>query len=112
MDDRYASVLAKHDAPTSARFRAVAAILEGLGIPGLDFRVWAGLPSFYAGERFVRVIPFKDHLNVQTAGVLGHAEDFVGCRLTPKGMLQIAHDAPLPAEALRRLFADALGAGR
>jgi len=112
MDDRYALILARHDVLTSTRFRAVAAIIEGLGIPDLEFGVWAGLPSFFAGARCVRVIPFKDHLNVESENVVAHAEDFVGCRMTPKGMLQIDHDAPLPADALNRLFAESLGVKR
>ena len=27
--------------------------------------LWAKLPSYYVGERFVRLIPFKDHVNIE-----------------------------------------------
>lgn len=27
-------------------------------------KLWAQIPSFYVEERFVRIIPFKDHINV------------------------------------------------
>ncbi|MDD6811245.1 MAG: hypothetical protein PUD93_05195 [Lachnospiraceae bacterium] len=27
--------------------------------------LWAKLPSYYVGESFVRLIPFKDHINIE-----------------------------------------------
>lgn len=27
--------------------------------------LWAKLPSYYVGETFVRLIPFKDHINIE-----------------------------------------------
>lgn len=27
--------------------------------------MWAKLPSYYVGEAFVRLIPFKDHINIE-----------------------------------------------
>ena len=54
-----------------------------------DEELWARLPSYYAGERFVRLIPFKDHINVEAAAVLQHKDDLQGYKITPKGMLQI-----------------------
>lgn len=27
---------------------------------------WAKLPSYYCGEKFIRIIPFKDHINIKS----------------------------------------------
>ena len=54
--------------------------------------MWARLPSYYVGEASVRLIPFKDHI-----------------KITPKGMLQIYQGQALPAEILKRIFAERLG---
>ena len=30
----------------------------------IEEKMWAKIPSYYYGEKFVRIIPFKDHINV------------------------------------------------
>ncbi len=32
--------------------------------------LWAKLPSFYVGKSFVRLIPFKDHINIEAQAVI------------------------------------------
>lgn len=71
--------------------------------------MWAHLPSYYAGENFVRLIPFKDHISVEAAAVPAHREALAGCKITPKGMLQIYQGQEIPAEILKRIFAETLG---
>lgn len=71
---------------------------------------WARMPSYYAGEAFVRLIPFKDHINIEAKAVALHREELTGYKITPKGMLQIYVNQPVPEEALRRIFAETLGA--
>lgn len=70
--------------------------------------LWAKLPSYYVGECFVRLIPFKDHINVEAKAILGNAELLSGYKLTPKGMLQIFLKQDIPADALKRIFAETL----
>lgn len=31
----------------------------------IEEKLWAKLPSYYVGENFVRLIPFKDHINIE-----------------------------------------------
>ena len=50
--------------------------------------MWAKLPSYYVGEAFVRLIPFKDHINVEANAVLEYKEELTGYKITPKGMVQ------------------------
>ena len=71
--------------------------------------VWAKLPSYYVGEAFVRLIPFKDHINVEAKSVAEYKEEFVGYKVTPKGMLQIYIKQEIPVEVLKQVFEETLG---
>lgn len=71
--------------------------------------LWAKLPSFYRGEKFVRLISFRDHINVEASGISAAAADFSGYKLTPKRMLQLSPTRKIPAEALKKAFMLALG---
>lgn len=71
-------------------------------------QLWAKMPSFYVGERFVRLIPFKDHINIEAKAILPHREKLAGYRITPKGMLQLYLKQPIPAEVLQQIFAETL----
>jgi len=71
---------------------------------------WARMPSYSVGNAFVRLIPFKDHINIEAKAVALHREELTGYKITPKGMLQIYVNQPVPEEALRRIFAETLGA--
>lgn len=70
--------------------------------------LWAKLPSYYVDERFVRLIPFKDHINIEALAVIQHKEELSGYKVTPKGMLQIFVNQQIPTEALMRIFAEML----
>ncbi|MBQ8281043.1 MAG: DUF1801 domain-containing protein [Lachnospiraceae bacterium] len=71
--------------------------------------LWAKIPSYYVGESFVRLIPFKDHINIEAQAVIQHKEDLAGYKITPKGMLQIYLKQEIPSEALKSIFAETLG---
>ena len=70
--------------------------------------LWAKLPTYSVGEAFVRLIPFKDHINVEAQAVVLHKEELTGYKITPKGMLQIYLKQDIPHEALKRIFAETL----
>ena len=61
------------------------------------------------GAAFVRLIPFKDHINIEARAVLAHGEALTLYKITPKGMLQIYQGHEIHAEALKRIFAETLG---
>lgn len=71
--------------------------------------LWAKLPSYYVGSNFVRLIPFKDHINIEALAVIQHKEELSGYRITPKGMLQIFINQQIPNEAILRIFTETLG---
>ena len=71
--------------------------------------MWAKIPSYYVGESFVRLIPFKDHINIEAKAVLANTEMLSGYKVTPKGMLQIFLKQDIPADVLRKIFVETLG---
>lgn len=96
--------LSKYPDEIRALFAQLAALLP----QDAEGRLWARLPSFYRGERFVRLIPFKDHINVEAAAMLAHQARLHGCALTPKGMLQLKPGRVVPEDELRAIFEETL----
>ena len=82
-------------------------ILDSAPAP-LQEKLWARLPSYYAGKAFVRLIPFKDHINIEASAVAVYRQALTGYKMTPKGMLQIFLGQEIPADALRQIFEDTL----
>ena len=71
--------------------------------------LWAKLPSYYVGETFVRLIPFKDHINIEANAISEYKDVLSGYKVTPKGMLQIFLKQELPIDVLKQIFAKTLG---
>ena len=71
-------------------------------------KLWAKLPSYYIGEDFVRLIPFKDHINIEARAIVEHRDELTGYKITPKGMLQITVKQNIPSAVLKQIFADTL----
>ena len=70
--------------------------------------LWAKLPSYYVGEAFVRMIPFKDHINVEAQAITQYKEELAGYKITPKGMLQLYVKQGVPWEVLKKVFKETL----
>ena len=70
--------------------------------------LWAKLPSYYVGESCVRLIPFKDHINIEAQAVIQHKEELAGYKITPKGMVQVYLNQDIPCEVLKQIFAETL----
>ncbi len=71
-------------------------------------KLWAKLPSFYVGESFVRLIPFKDHINIEAKAIVQYQDALADYKITPKGMLQIYLKDPIPFDVLGGVFRDTL----
>jgi hypothetical protein len=71
--------------------------------------LWAKIPSYYIGDSFVRLIPFKDHINIEAKAVLEHQEELSGYKITPKGMLQVFMKQEIPENILKQIFVETLG---
>ncbi len=57
----------------------------------------------------MRLIPFKDHINIEAQAVIQHKEELISYKITPKGMLQIYVNQDIPNEILIQIFAETLG---
>jgi len=74
----------------------------------IEEKLWAKLPSFYVGEKFVRVIVFKDHINIEAAKINEHKSQLTQYKITTKGMLQIYLNQDIPYDVLQKIFIETL----
>lgn len=70
----------------------------------VDEKMRARLPSYYFGDRFVRIIPFKDHINIEAMAIHEHHDQLERFKLTAKGMLQVYPDQDIPVDVLMSIF--------
>lgn len=74
----------------------------------IEEKLWAKLPSFYVGEKFIRIIPFKDHINIEARAIIEHKYQLGEFKITSKGMLQIYLNQDIPANILITIFNETL----
>lgn len=68
-------------------------------------KMWAGLPSYYSnGDKFIRLIPFKDHINIEASAIIDFKTELYGYRFTPKNMLSIYVGETIPETILFKVF--------
>ncbi|MDE7106880.1 MAG: DUF1801 domain-containing protein [Clostridiales bacterium] len=77
-------------------------------VPSANARLWGGLPSYYVGDLFVRLIPFKDHINVEAAALQNYKAQLSDYKFTPQNMLQIGVGQAVPREILKAAIAETL----
>ena len=90
-------------------FNVLRKLIYGSVSADLTETMWAKLPSYYNGEKFVRLIPFKDHINIEAALMTAHKNELGDYKLTPKGMLQIYVKQDIPETVLLQIFKETLG---
>ncbi len=98
--------LEKYPEGIALQFKKIRDIILSITDITVEEKMWAKLPSYYCGEKFIRIIPFKDHINIEASGLAEHMSDFPDCKFTPKGMLQIKANQELDSEMLRAAFSD------
>ena len=64
MNEQVQIHIEKYPAAVGEMFRALRQLIYDSTDVDLSETMWAKLPSYYAGESFVRLIPFKDHINI------------------------------------------------
>ena len=74
----------------------------------VEEKLWAKLPSYYVGEKFIRLLPFKDHINIEASAIAENKEELTSYKLTPKGMLQVSVKQELPENTLKIIFKETL----
>ncbi|WFR55626.1 DUF1801 domain-containing protein [Anaerocolumna sp. AGMB13025] len=70
----------------------------------IEEKLWAKLPSYYIGEKYIRIIPFKDHINIEAEVILEYKHQLQQFKITPKGMLQIYLNQDIPENVLKEIF--------
>lgn len=104
MNEQVKNRLAPFSPEIQEKFSVLRALVLESSPEPLEEMLWANLPTYRNGNRFVRIIPFRDHLNVEAAMIRAYAEELAGYTLTPKGMLKIRLNDPLPHPILRTIF--------
>lgn len=74
----------------------------------IEEKLWTKLPSFYVGDRFIRIIPFKDHINIEARAIIEHKHQLEQFKITPKGMLQVYPNQGMPSSVLTVIFNETL----
>ena len=108
MNEQVKEYVSKYSDDIIALFMKLRQIIMDSASAAPEETLWAKLPSYYVGEAFVRLIPFKDHINIEASAILPHRDEISGYKLTPKGMLQIRSSDEIPEEFLRTVFAETL----
>lgn len=89
---------------TKEMFEMLYELIYSSTSKNIDAKLWAKLPSFYVDDKVVRLIPFKDHINIQAEAVILHKDELSEYKITPKGMLQVFHNQQIPSELLKVIF--------
>ncbi len=107
IEDIY-NYLEKFEEQTKKRFCDLHKLIYESTSTNISEKLWAKLPSFYVNDNFIRLIPFKDHINIEAKAVVFHKDKLTGYKITPKGMLQIFHNQQVPSELLKTIFEESL----
>ena len=108
MDIQITELLEKHPPEVKKIYDKLRQIVfESVG-EAVEEKLWARLPSYYVGEKFVRLIPFKDHINVEASAIQERKDELCDYKITPKGMLQIYVGEELPCALLKEIFSETL----
>ena len=90
-------------------YMKLRAIIYETASQEIEEKMWAKLPSYYVKDSFVRLIPFKDHINLEASAVPAYREQLKGFKITPKGMLQICPGQKIPEDVIKQICMDTLG---
>lgn len=108
MNEQVKKYIDKYPAETIDMFNSLRQMIFDAVSYELEEVLWANFPSYYVGKSFVRLIPFKDHINIEAQAVISYKEKLADYKITPKGMLQIYLKQDIPSEILKRIFAETL----
>lgn len=108
INEQIKDYISKYSSEVIDLFEDIRDIIYGISEISVNEVMWAKIPSYYMGERFVRLIPFKDHINVEARRISEHKDELMGYKITPKGMLQIFIGEDIPKDALGIIFKQTL----
>lgn len=109
MNERVQAHIEQYPVAVVETFKTLRRLIYDSTDADLVETLWAGLPSYYAGEAFVRLIPFKDHINVEARAAIEYREALTCYKITPKGMVQIYVNQAIPTEVFKQILSKTLG---
>ena len=109
MNEQIREYIAKYPSEIIDMYNDIRQIIYDSVSYEINETLWAKLPSYCVGEAFVRLIPFKDHINIEAKAILEYQEMLSNYKVTPKGMLQIFLKQELPIDILKEIFAKTIG---
>ena len=109
MNEQIKTHLEKYPQEIADMFTALRQLIFDSVSADMEETMWAKLPSYYNGDKVVRLIPFKDHINVEANAIIQHKDELSDYKITPKGMLKVYVKQPLPADGLKTIFAETFG---
>lgn len=65
MNEDIYNYLEKFEKQTKQRFCMLYELIYKSTSLNIDEKLWAKLPSFYVDDNYIRIIPFKDHINIE-----------------------------------------------
>lgn len=74
----------------------------------VEEKLWAKLTSYYVEKNFVRLIPFKDHINIAATEIIQYKKELKGFKIALKGMLKIYLNQNMPLDILEQIFKETL----
>lgn len=74
----------------------------------VEEKLWARMPSYFNGKKFVRIIVFKDHININASAVTKFSGELDDFKITPKGMLQLYNNQQIPIAVLQKIIIESL----
>ncbi len=108
MNDEIQSYIMKYSDDMQNLFTKVRILIIQSVPCEIEEKMWAKLPSYYLGDKFIRIIPFNDHINIEAKAIMEHNEQLKQFKITPKGMLQIYLNQDIPENVLRSIFSRTL----
>ena len=109
MNEQIKTYLEKYPKEIADMFVTLRQLILDSVSADLEETMWAKLPSYYNNDKVVRLIPFKDHINIEASAVIQHKDKLADYKITPKGMLQIYLKQEIPSDALKIIFNETLG---
>lgn len=108
MNEEFKQIIEKYNDEIKSMFSEISELIKESVTVEVQEILWAKLPSFYVGKNFVRLIPFKDHLNIEAEEIQTYSSELSSFKITPKGMLQIYVGQELPKKTLIKIFGETL----
>lgn len=106
MKDQIKAYLSKYPNEMIDMYVKLRAIICDSTSHKIEETLWAKIPSFYVGDAFVRLIVFKDHMNIEANAMIHYKDELKDYKLTPKGMLQLYLEDHIPNHILKKVFAE------